>query len=247
MSRWKAASIHLSISIFVGLLVLALLFLVWYPPPYFDATGGEHLVIVLLGVDLVLGPVLTLILFKSGKKGMAFDLCMIGVVQSAALLYGLHVITVSRPVFIVAAVDRFNVVAAKDLDVADLAKGSKPEFRSLSWTGPRIVGALLPAESEERSKLLDSAIAGKDLQLLPQFYVAYEKAIPELLKHAQPVAMLRNTNVDALAAAQSWLTDHGLSEAQVVWVPVVARSSSLTMLLDAKTGEVLAALPADPW
>ncbi|MBL0165374.1 MAG: hypothetical protein IPP82_17470 [Xanthomonadales bacterium] len=68
MSRWKAASIHLSISVFVGLLVLALLFLVWYPQPYFNAAGGQALIIFLLGVDIVLGPLLTLVLFKSGKK-----------------------------------------------------------------------------------------------------------------------------------------------------------------------------------
>ena len=86
MSRWKAASIHLSISILVGLLVLALLFLVWYPEPYFEAAGGQHLIVVLLGVDLVLGPLMTLILFKSGKWGMRFDLWMIGIIQSAALV-----------------------------------------------------------------------------------------------------------------------------------------------------------------
>ncbi|HPG95297.1 MAG TPA: hypothetical protein PLR28_12145, partial [Dokdonella sp.] len=108
MSRWKAAAIHLSISITVGLLTLALLFLVWFPQPYFEAAGGEHLIIVLLCVDLVLGPLLTLILFKSGKKGMLFDLWMIGILQSAALVYGLYVIAEARPVFIVAAVDRFN-------------------------------------------------------------------------------------------------------------------------------------------
>lgn len=247
MSRWKAASIHLSISITVGLLVFALLFFVWFPQPYFEAAGGGHLIIVLLGVDIVLGPMLTMILFKSGKKGMVLDLWLIGVVQSAALLYGLQVITVSRPVFIVAAVDRFNVVAAKDLDAADLAKGSMPEFRSLSWTGPRMVGALLPADAEKRSKLLDSAMAGKDLQLLPQFYVPYEKSAPELLRHAKAVEMLGSTNADALATAKSWLTDHGRNEDEIAWVPVMARSASLTMLLDAQTGEILAALPVDPW
>ncbi len=115
MSRWKAASIHLSISIAVGLLVFALLFLVWFPQPYFDAAGGQHLILVLLGVDLVLGPLLTLILFKSGKKGMLFDLYLIGLVQSAALVYGMHVIVQARPAFIVAAIDRFNVVAANEL------------------------------------------------------------------------------------------------------------------------------------
>ena len=104
MSRWKAAAIHLSISAAIGLVVGALLLLVWYPPPYFHAAGADQLVLLLVGVDLVLGPLLTLILFRSGKKGLKFDLAMIAVLQTTALVYGLSVVLQSRPVFLVSAV-----------------------------------------------------------------------------------------------------------------------------------------------
>ena len=46
MSRWKAAGIHLSISLAIGLLVGALLFGVWYPPPYFHAAGADELILM---------------------------------------------------------------------------------------------------------------------------------------------------------------------------------------------------------
>lgn len=247
MSRWKAASIHLSISIAVGLLVFALLFLIWFPQPYFNAAGGQHLILVLLGVDLVLGPMLTLILFKSGKKGMLFDLCLIGIVQSAALVYGMHVISQARPVFIVAAIDRFNVVAASELDSADLAEGSRPEFQTLSWTGPRLVAVRMPTDPVERSRLVDSGIAGKDIQVFPKYYVDYASERPTLLSHAKELSVLRSTSPASLPMINDWLARHGKSESDIVWVPVVARTASLTMLLDAKTGDVLEALPTDPW
>jgi hypothetical protein len=247
MSRWKAASIHLSISILVGLLVLALLFLVWYPEPYFEAAGGQHLIVVLLGVDLVLGPLMTLILFKSGKKGMLFDLWMIGIIQSAALVYGLHVIAESRPVFIVAAVDRFNVVAAADIDPADLAEGGKPEFRSLSWTGPRLIAARMPTRGSEKSKLMFSGMAGKDVQEYPKYYVDYASEASNLLKRAKSVDALRKSHPKAVPILDAWLKEHGREDSTVAWVPVVARHSSLTMLIDAQSGEVLAPLPIYPW
>ena len=116
MSRWKAAAIHLSISAAIGLVVGALLLLVWYPPPYFHAAGADQLVLLLVGVDLVLGPLLTLILFRSGKKGLKFDLAMIAVLQTTALVYGLSVVLQSRPVFLVSAVDRFVLVSASEID-----------------------------------------------------------------------------------------------------------------------------------
>jgi hypothetical protein len=247
MSRWKAASIHLSISIFVGLLTLALLFLVWFPQPYFEAAGGQHLIIVLLGVDLVLGPLLTLILFKSGKRGMVFDLWMIGIVQSTALVYGLYVIAEARPVFIVAAVDRFNVISAADLAPEDLAQGSKPEFRTLSWTGPRLVAARLPTDAQERTDLMFQSVGGKDVQHYPKYYVDYTDASTELLQRAKPLADLRQSRADSAPLLDGWLQKHDRTEGQIAFIPVLARQASLTMLLDANSGEVLGALPIDPW
>ncbi len=247
MSRWKAATIHLSISIVVGLLVFALLFFVWFPQPYFDAAGGEHLILVLLGVDLVLGPMLTLILFKSGKRGMLFDLCMIGLLQSAALFYGMYVIAESRPVFIVAAVDRFNVVAAADIDPTDLAEGMKPEFRSFSWTGPRLVAVHLPPPGKARTKLMFQGPMGKDVQEYPKYYVDYRQESANLLARAKPIANLLKAQPKAREILNQWFTATKRSEDDVVWVPIVARKSSLTMLLDSKSGAILAALPIYPW
>lgn len=247
MSRWKAASIHLSISVVVGFLVVALLFLVWYPQPYFDASGGQQLIIILLGVDLVLGPLLTLVLFKSGKKGMLFDLCMIGIVQASALIYGLHAIALARPAFIVAAVDRFNVVAANDLDPSDLAKGTQPEYRSVSWTGPRLVAAHLPTDPEKSAAVMTSGLAGKDIERLPEHYVPYEMEAQTLLARAKPVELLRKTSPDAGVVLDAWLKDHQAKEENVVWLPIMARRTSLTMILDAKSGELLGTLPIDPW
>lgn len=247
MSRWKAASIHLSISILVGLLVLALLFLVWYPEPYFEAAGGQHLIVVLLGVDLVLGPLMTLILFKSGKKGMLFDLWMIGIIQSAALVYGLHVIAESRPVFIVAAVDRFNVMAPADIEPEDLAAGKKPEFQSLSWTGPRLVGAQLPPVGRERTKLIFQGPGGKDVQNYPKYYVDYETVATGILGRAKPLSKLRAGNPQAGPLLEEWLQTNRREEHDVVWVPVMARKSSVTMLLDAHSGEPLDAIDIYPW
>ena len=41
-----------------------------------------------VGKTTVVGPLLTLIVFRAGKPGMKFDLAVIGLVQVAALAYG---------------------------------------------------------------------------------------------------------------------------------------------------------------
>jgi hypothetical protein len=248
VSRWKAASIHLGISAAIALCAGALVFGLWYPRPYFEATGASVLILLLIGVDLVLGPMLTLIVFKAGKKGMRFDLTVIGLVQATALIYGLHVVTVARPVFIVANVDRFNLVSAEDLDPKDLARGGTSAFRTLSWTGPRLVGALVPTDPAEHKVLMMSVMAGKDIQQLPKYYVNYDKVVPALLKKAKPLVKLRAINAKASPILDYWLREHSThNDTNTVWLPLMTSKTSLTMLMDGTSGKILGTLPIDPW
>jgi hypothetical protein len=247
MSRWKAAAIHLSISIFIGLVTAALLFGLWYPPPYFHAAGADELVLLLVGVDLTLGPLLTFIVFRSGKWGLKFDLVLIGLVQSAALIYGLSVVLQSRPVFLVGAVDRFVLVSANEITDGDLAQGAEPEFRSRSWTGPRLVVAQMPTSLSERDALVSSALAGQDIQNLPKYFRDYAKSGRELLAKAKPVDSLRKQKPQFGQMVDHWLEDSKRSEASVVWLPLVTRKEDLVMMLDAETAQPLRVMAINPW
>jgi len=169
MSRWKAAAIHSSISAAIACAAAALMF-IWFSP-YFRAAGAPELILLLVGVDVCVGPLLTLIIFRSGKRGLLFDLACIGVLQTAALVYGLYVMSQSRPVFLVAAVDRFELIAANEISDSDLADGQEPQFRSRSWWGPRVVGVALPTDLEARNDLVFSGAGGRDIQNLPTIVI----------------------------------------------------------------------------
>jgi hypothetical protein len=247
MSRWKAAAIHLTISATIGLVVGALLFGVWYPPPYFHAAGADVLVLLLVSVDLTLGPLLTLVVFKAGKRGLKFDLAVIAIAQAAALVYGMSVVLESRPVFLLAVIDRFELIAANEIAPADLAEGSAPEFRSLSWTGPRLAAAQKPKDWRERNKILFGKTGGKDIDELPKYYVDYASAAPALLKRAKPLEALPLRSDEDRAKLAKALASTRIERDNTVWVPIVARKASLTMLLDAHSGQPLRAIAINPW
>ena len=248
MSRWKAALIHLCISVAIGVTALCLLLFLWYPPPYFEASGGEKLVLLLVGVDLALGPLLTWVVFKSGKKGLKLDLAIIALVQMMALVYGMSVVLRTRPVFVVAAIDRFIIVSADQLEPKDLKAGTQPSFRLRSWTGPRLVAVARPQDRHESSELLWSGLGGKDIELFPKYYVPYAEKAKELLARAQPLDRLRPDDAQSATRVAAWLHAHALKPDQVAWVPLVARrGSDMTMLLDRATGMPLGALAVDPW
>ena len=88
LTRWHASGAHLLISAAIAAAVLTLMLTVWYPPPLFEAAGGNDLALILIGVDVVIGPLLTLIVFKPGKRGLRFDLAAIAVFQLAAARAG---------------------------------------------------------------------------------------------------------------------------------------------------------------
>lgn len=88
MSRFQAALIHLLISTLVVGTVVGVVYWLWYPEPTFGIVGVLPIILMLVGIDLVLGPLLTMIVYKHGKPGLKFDLSVIALVQIAALVYG---------------------------------------------------------------------------------------------------------------------------------------------------------------
>ena len=247
MSRWKAASIHLSISAAIAIVACALFFGVWYPGAYFHAAGADELVILLVGVDLAIGPLLTLIVFRSGKKGLRFDLTTIGVVQAVALIYGCHVVLASRPIFLVAALDRFVLVSDNEISDADLSLASEPQFQTRSWTGPILVAAVLPADVEERNKLVFDAASGHDIQFQPKFYRPFANEAQSLLAHAKTLDALQSKGGVATRMIGSYLQKSDNKADSVVWLPLQTRKTDAVMLVDKFSGMPLKALPIDPW
>lgn len=113
-ARLKAACIHFGISLLVALAAALLVFLVWYPYPYREISGGRELFMMVVAVDVVMGPLMTLTIFnlKKPMKERCRDLAIIGLLQLAALAYGLWTVSVARPVHLGYEIDRFRVVHA---------------------------------------------------------------------------------------------------------------------------------------
>jgi len=247
MTRWKAAAIHFSISVCVGIAAAALIFVLLYPPPYSHAVGADQLILLLLGVDVILGPLLTMVVFKTGKKSLRFDLTVIALLQVCAFLYGMSVVVRARPAFIVGRVDRFVIVSANDLDDEDFEKATNPQFRSAPWTGPKVIGAAPPTDTQQHNEVLFSSASGKDLEKFPQYYTDYDAVATSMLKYAKPLGDLEKKKPDATGAIANVLSHQKLRDEDVVWVPLDARRASMTMLLERSSGRPIQAIAVDPW
>lgn len=248
LNRWKAAAIHLGISALIAITVVAVMLALWYPQPYFDAMGGMGLLKILVGVDVAIGPLLTLIIFDRRKKSLRFDLSVIALLQVAALVYGVYVMFEARPAYAVFVLDRFEMVAADQLDPADLAAGP-PEYRGVPLTGPKLVGTKLPDKSnpEEWNKLVFSGAAGKDAQNFPRYYVPYAQAVPAILAKARPLSALLEGHPEREPAMRAAAAKAGQPESALAFVPLMGREGPMTAVIDGRDARLVAVLPIDPY
>ena len=90
MSKKNAFLIHLGASLLVFIVLLLMIIYVWYPAPYFDASYRMKWITVIAFVDLVIGPGLTLIVFKPNKPSLKFDMSVILILQVLALSWGTY-------------------------------------------------------------------------------------------------------------------------------------------------------------
>jgi hypothetical protein len=96
VSRFRAGAIHLGISALITAAALTLMLVYWYPPPLFAAMGGTELVVLVVGVDVCIGPLITLIIFDTRKKELLFDLAIVAALQLTALGYGIYAMHAGR-------------------------------------------------------------------------------------------------------------------------------------------------------
>ncbi|HVF64038.1 MAG TPA: TfpX/TfpZ family type IV pilin accessory protein [Casimicrobiaceae bacterium] len=248
LNRWQAAAGHLVLSAVIGVSVFAAMILVWYTPPYFEAAGGNDLVLLLLGVDITLGPLLTLAVFNPGKgmNKLRFDLAVIATLQLAALAYGVHVMFTARPAYLVFAVDRFDLVMANLLTDAELAK-AQPPWNARPVGRPPTVGARVPDDPKLKDESLFIALAGIDLPQQPRFFVPYEEIAAEAAKRAQPLADLRALNPDERARIDEIVRRSGRAEANLAFLAARAPNLDFVVIVDRSTGAVIDKAMLKPW
>lgn len=245
MSRLKAAFIHLLISGLIVISLLTLMFGVWYPDQYFKLMGGDGLIYLIVGIDLCLGPFLTFVVFKSGKKSLKFDLAMIALMQIAALSYGSYMMFNARPVFVAYADGAFSVATALELKEDELNKAPQEKWRTRSITGPKLVAIQKPTKKDELSDI-EFLSAGMGYARFPKLFVEYDSKKTDIINSAKPLSELRRFNKNNNAPIDSLLSDTKQKETDFVYLPINSFFGDMAVILNAKTAEFIAIIDATP-
>lgn len=240
--RYKFFSYHLALSLFVGLVIILIVFLIWYPAPLATATGVTHLFLMMLGIDMVIGPILGLIVYKDNLKVFKRDLSFICIVQVIAMGYGVYTIAQGRPVWLVYSVDRFELIRNNELIYKNSDKIQK-EYKYPSWFGPVVVGSQLNVDSKVRNnEMFEDILGGISIAQKPQYYTDFKEVNLDLQKHIQDIKLLFQFNDTNLV--QNVLKKHPDADS---FVPLKANEVDMTVLLHKHTGRIIAIVNLRPW
>lgn len=246
MTRLRASTIHLFISIILFLALLGAIFSIWYPSPYFETDGNWKILGILAGVHVILGPLLTLILFKPGKPGLKFDMTCIVLMQASALLYGGIIIYQQRPSFVVFGIDRFTTVAAAEVEFAQL---KYPELQRVVSIGPLLAQAQPPEDPILRQKLLFGVLlhGEKDLEFRAELYEPYRPHLAHLRAHGIDLAKIAALDEAAKAAIETFAKQHSGRLEDYLYLPLKGKNQDIVLVLSAQDGMPTGWIPISPW
>ncbi|HEY8539393.1 MAG TPA: TfpX/TfpZ family type IV pilin accessory protein [Steroidobacteraceae bacterium] len=240
--KFRAFGIHLAVTLLVAAVAAALFFGIWFRDPFDEMLGGLKLLLLLIGCDVALGPLISLVIYNSRKprRQLVFDYTLVGIVQLAALVYGMTVSFNARPVYVVFATDRLEVITAAEIAPQDLKEARLEQFRELPVWGPALAAARV--EEKDQQDALDWALAGKDITVRPKFFVPYADELPKIKARMRPLSELRRATEDPLVAKK-------LAEASesTMWLPVQHKNGFWTALVDSATALPIDYIPLDPY
>lgn len=244
-NRLRASAIHLAISLTIATLAALLVFGWWYPYPYRELSGGRQLFALVVAVDVVLGPLITLVIFnaKKTRHHLVMDFTVIGLLQLAALSYGLWTVFVARPVHLVFEYHRMAVVHAVDIEPETLAKAPLG-LQQLPLRGPTLL-SLRPLRGNESIESILLATGGIAQAAQPALWQPYEAARAEILQASRPVGQLKERFASHAGAIDHAVATTGLPSQSLRTLPLLSRKTAWTVLIDAQSAQPVGFVPLD--
>lgn len=237
--RFRATVIHLAGSAGVAALAWWLVSAIWYPEPLAALAGGTALFVILVSVDVIIGPALTAVVAnpRKGRRALVRDLSVILALQLSAFGYGMYTMAAARPVALAFEIDLFRVVSAAEVDTQTLSK-APASLRSLSWTGPATLAAVKPADPAEQFRTIELGLAGIPLAALPEHWREYAPLAAKAWAVSTPVSDLLSKGLVTPAEVDRLAAKAGVALSALRAVPLLARRAEGLVLLAAPDARI---------
>ena len=233
---------HLAISFIIALFLIIIVFLIWYPSPLAKAVGVTQIFLMLLAIDVIVGPILGLIVYKQGKKTLKFDLTVIILIQFSALCYGVYNIAEGRPAWLVYTVDRFELVRNNEI-IDDHIQNAQKQYQQPSWLKPQFVAIEFAKDIQQRNDDMFAEVLGEvSIAQKPERYVELSTVKNQIQQRAQRLEVLDKFNNKQ--QVEKILSEYPQANA---WLPLKANAVDMVVLINKDKAQVVKIVDLRPW
>jgi hypothetical protein len=242
--KLKAALIHLVISALIVGSFLVFALTVWYPTPFFDISGLLGIILILVTVDVILGPLLTLVVYKPLKVTLKMDLTIIAAVQIAALSYGMYTIYQAHPLYVAYAGDRFTPINTNEVSPNN---AKYTELKKSKLTGPTVVYVKKPTDPAEMSRVTLEVLSGKpDIDARPEYYEPFNKFIQKVFTNSvKPETLIAKP--EHKQKLEDFLAEHGKTANDYAFLALSGKEKDVIWAFSRATGEPIDAININPF
>ena len=233
---------HLFISLIIALLAMVLVLCIWSPLPLAKAVGVIPIFLMMIVINVIIAPLLSLIVYKEDKKTLKADLSIIVILQILALGYGVYSIEGGRPVWVAYNVDRFELVRKNEV-ITDHIEQALPQFQDTPWFKPQYVAVKFATDVNQRNDdMFSEVFGGISIAQKPERYVNINQAKSQLQQRAKSLKELNHYN--DVQQVNYILSKHPQANA---FVPLKANAVDMTVLINKDKGEVVKIVDLRPW
>lgn len=241
---WKAKlgafGIHILFSASIISIFMLIITQLWFPDELFNFENVWEGLRILVPVDAIIGPLLTLVIFVPGKKGLKMDLSIIVSLQIAALVYGASTIYSSRPEILAFVGDRFEVITRASYNASKI---DRQYLKQINNSYPALV---YPLPAQNPDELSHFVIENVQYQLMSDRYRPLNHFHDKVMSRSLDIDRLEPTLPDDIAKLNSFRKTYN-SEQHALFILQGTTKDFIIVSLNMKSYEVAGYLTLDPW
>jgi len=226
--KLKVSGGHLLVSMAFGLAALLLIYLSWYPDVLAKGMRISSIVGILFVVDVLMGPLLTFVVYDASKKYIKYDLIVIFSLQIMALFIGLNSIFQGRPEWLVFVEDRFEIARYVDID----SEYKNHDSLKSSFWAPRWVAVPLMS-TEQKDIVLSEVLKGfPDVAFRPNMYREAGDVWVDIRSRSMSMSELEKFN------SPDSIRDAVRGGGDIRWLPLITPDGTYVVIVGLKKGDL---------
>ncbi|TNF89522.1 MAG: hypothetical protein EP300_05205 [Gammaproteobacteria bacterium] len=222
---------HLGLSIVIFIVMVYQIYYNWYPQPYFSIDGGWQGVRIVAAVDLVLGPLITFLIFDLSKsrREIVLDLITIVTIQLGALSYGIYQTHSQRPVLL-AQIGQFMISAT--MEQVDGKVGSASDLYLYSDEKPPIIYADLQLDQKTMAEIANIDLWNNVLEYVQTQSKDPKSEFVAAIKSMQPELLRLLDAFESREPYQAWLQQNNKKQDEIMVSRFVGRYGAVWLVFD---------------